>query len=529
MDLLEIRLNVGARLSNRDLASCVRVSKLWHQTFLPILYSTSNFTADEEAWTSFQPHLHYIRELTIYTEGTTADYDSLLSHCRLLSTVQLTFHGDEDEEGDEKDWEQEERLFYLQLLQQNQQLRQILLNGPLNPRSGAEVLATVALHCQRVVDLDLYRCSLTGDVLSKFLEIAPRLTKLDLCQCWPNRIQAGDFWDNDEEMSSSPLPEFSALRELIVIVGGLGALSWKNVVQLFANSPRLEMMSWYGFGPNDVDTFVSKLCSTLRGRLDQDDGHEGSVEGKWLHHERPAGSWPKLHSLGIMGLSGIYRSHFSDDLFAELLECCPNNLKTLTVPEVTIGPQAAEALQRHLGSLEVLHIPTSSSLTQEILSTCTQLQEFRGGELYAHEVMDIQSSGFRDKPIVLPSFSSSLSPSTASSLPRPWVCHKIRVLDMTLVRMPEDDANRFVFERLAQLKYLRFLGLCSFPVEGLEGLTPKIIAQCLGLNKNDALWNRGGAFNFFNEGSQANLIQRWPWLQSLLEVWPVMDHCCLGA
>ena len=87
MDLPELRSFVGSFLDNDDLMSCVRVSKLWHESFIPLLYAKARGPQLCKHWTAFEPRLCHVRDLQFSYFTDTDKLNSILENCTRLRTL----------------------------------------------------------------------------------------------------------------------------------------------------------------------------------------------------------------------------------------------------------------------------------------------------------------------------------------------------------------------------------------------------------------------------------------------------------
>jgi len=108
-----------------------------------------------------------------------------------------------------------------------------------------------------------------------------------------------------------------------------------------------------------------------------------------------------------------------------------------------------QALQRHWGSLQVLHLTTDGGHTGDIVFF-SHLVEFRGASLRASEL--VKRSG---------THSNSDSLSESPLIACPWVCLKLEVLRITVLRTVDGSDLDELFHQLCQLKRLREIHLCE--------------------------------------------------------------------
>lgn len=82
------------------------------------------------------------------------------------------------------------------------------------------------------------------------------------------------------------------------------------------------------------------------------------------------------------------RSSLNDDQLAEILTLLPNNLKSSCIPGADFGLLAWQAIQRHLETLQVLHLTKVPSLmVQGFLISCPDLRELRGPTVFTSDLV----------------------------------------------------------------------------------------------------------------------------------------------
>ncbi|GJJ72846.1 hypothetical protein EMPS_05204 [Entomortierella parvispora] len=332
-----------------------------------------------------------------------------------------------------------------------------------------EVMETIIQSCPRVTQLVLNKVRLDGAMFNKFSKMAARLTTLSLTYCWP--VRESDATTHDG--SWIPFPE---LRELKV-VGPPKNIPFREQLGLFEKSSKLEALAWelVDKGPEWTVQFVRALCDKLQYRDKVEVGADTRISTGCC--------WPRLDSLKITDRVDLNRSMFSQDLLKELLESCPNSLRRFVSKNSRFGREGWPALQRHLPTLEVLHLATSGWTIQEIMASCPKLQEIKSGTIFAGDVADtVQAEAWRryaadgrtrelnyeintakcmgKKDLVDKLKAYKVYWPEPSSPPRPWVCRGLRSFRVTMERMKDDDeANRQVFGRFAQLRKLEVINI----------------------------------------------------------------------
>ncbi|KAG0042797.1 hypothetical protein BGZ83_012174 [Gryganskiella cystojenkinii] len=508
MDLPEIRLYVATYLDSHDLISCSCVSRRWNDSFTPFLYRTWIATSHSGHLPSFEKHLHHVQDLQVGHQTTAIERDRFLDRCIGLRRfkIDLSLHGRDNE-------------FVFKLLQRNPRLTRVSLGG-IDQDTNPDLLDTIADYCSLATELSLLTRPFNGHAFwDRFMiRLAPRLTRLELNWSQPYALT-----------TRGQPPEFPELRDLIITSKPI-QVSWEAQLGIFERCPKLESFSWCLVSSSDLPRsiwgFTHTLISILQGRH----GHS---------------SWPRLDSIQLTELHPT--PQLEDKTLSEILNNCPNRLCRLTIPGSHIGVRSWQALQRHLETINVLHLATYSWMIQEILSSCRNLREFRGSVLWAYELVDSVSAkemrdmieetktttGFIQSPQQLEltpfhrleddasftcaiAVTSSSSPSIVPPQPRPWVCHRLEVLCITLGGVTDTEDHRQVFEQLKKLRLLTQLYLCPQMTTQGCGMDPRAALSMSVESHEDA---------FEGEYNNRQRIQNEPVGRRLLEVWPGLTNC----
>lgn len=509
MELPEIRLYVGQYLDNNDLLSCALVNKTWHDTFHPYLYHTCDTDiafCQPQHWPSFLNHLHYTRSLNIYY-NTLKDNDEkaiVLQKCTLLR--QISFHP-----------AHLNMNFFLRLIQQNPRLRQVNLSigevtelhttAPfsMQPTSCAvEFLETMVRSCPQLtelgVDMMLHPRSEKQfyDIFSK--HFMPRLTKLHWAWFRLRHVKTSPWMIDDDNPNTKHggcnTRAFPNLKDLTVNICVLDMPHpWQEEVVLFENSPNLEILSWtwdpsplFGaprFDPSEnIDLFINILSRFIKTR------------------------WHKLHSFRL----SIHNSDthvFQDEQISRLLKSFQNPLRQF---QLTNGNPCTgltwHALQRHLPTLQKVHLCSETGMTltsteiHHVLSSAIRLIDFQ------HDAI-LKSSDI--------TIDTQIQSQVPSPIQFPWVCTRLQVLKILLLRHAEDyDKNYTVFKQLAKMTELRELHITSI-TRGPE----------FGLNPRDYLHDPtlDNYLTFEGLRSSYHKIRQHPIGRRLLLIWPRLTSC----
>jgi len=182
--------------------------------------------------------------------------------------------------------------------------------------------------CPRLTELELTSAILEGDTLNRFLDLAPRLTRLKLERCRTGNPYVS--WEN--------WPPFPELRDLTLRLEEF--VSWKDQLRLFERADKLESLSWHygGTGLHHRDDFMKALDDLLC-----------------------EGAWPRLVSLQLTEPQRGSMSVITDVLLARVLEHCPKGgLRRLILPSADFADRSWKAFGRHSMTIQVLTLSTSS-------------------------------------------------------------------------------------------------------------------------------------------------------------------------
>ncbi|KAG0046220.1 hypothetical protein BGZ83_008610 [Gryganskiella cystojenkinii] len=450
-------------------------------------------------------------------------------------------------------------------------------------------LQTLVQSCSCVTELGFNLVTIDMLGLRGLDTLTSRLTRLELVNAWPtpehlhswpssNRVQngLGDYVATEQQVL------FPELQTLKITSATYTNATWKQQLQFFKNSPKLESLSWSlvqpypHLLPDRAVEFLETLCDFFcQDPQDRYRHHNSNYSGG------QRSCWPKLDSLRLTEVqsNGVTLLR-GDPWIVPILKSCPNPLRRLTLTSTDDFEDAVSwgALQKHFPTLQVLNLTTSnnSSIAQDILSSCPQLREFRGQVLNASDVAKGYSAGASQKPAaatmtdavaasntalyeplfekmtiniepLFPPPATNTSPPTPPTPPprpggmqtqkapqraarfrappQPWVCHRLEVLRVTIQRtmkMEDQDPLKIdhpIFEQLSQLKELRELHLCTFEKSKILGLDPRIP---LGMTHPA---NMDHQRRFSGTYSTAEKIRREPVGQRLLEVWPGLTSC----
>ncbi|KAG0055462.1 hypothetical protein BGZ83_008467 [Gryganskiella cystojenkinii] len=560
MDLLEIRLNVGSFLTRPDLACCLRVSKLWYTSYLPLIYAVADSHSLDNHWFQFR----YVKDLRMYSDCFSKKYytESLLQ-MQSLCRLHLEFSQPWRKLSYSSEIDPDEVLLRMLKGQTNPgRLKEVALNsysrGLLPPPAG--VIEFLVKFCPSLTILDFRHVALSKEeetLYQVLYQLGPRLQQLTLHQCWPigiSRERATDessFIWNPQQLETSP-PVFNSLKSLKIEYRTVVNYTLQEQLRLFRSCPNLESLDWSIIegARSSASDFLQELCDTV-------------LQSSPLISSLPnvlCCPWPRLDSLALF--SDEYLSPVSDALMTRFLNHFPNPIRKLSLPQrtafETLGWQALK--ERHFESLEILRLlSATSSMIQQILSSCPNLLEFYGSALNIDDVVEdwgrgiVKTAENELRPSHQKTQSSSvfkkfqkiikkkketptpLSPSpppppppkalfsTPPKLDRPWVCHRLQVLSIEFHRIPfqvwdeDPTANLKIFEQLVQLRYLRTIHLVSRYDAHRIGLNP---GKCLEMLED--VYDTIGTGNTIFPGTHydQSSIRKSLVGRRLLKIWP---------
>ncbi|KAG0002308.1 hypothetical protein BGZ79_003220 [Entomortierella chlamydospora] len=349
LDLPEIRLHIGIFLKKQDLVQCLRVSRTWYNTYLPLVwrelkigyYHRSNDTSIRPSTEDIQRYRKWVNYLWIGT----------------LPPGQYAFH-----------YPNLRTLFLRQV--EGRSVNKPELCPQQLIRFNATTLTSLELHGQNE-----YYTSKFWNAVGEL----PNLKSLYLEGSTIRKDQSSDFWRaclNLESLrlsstSISLVDDFGSLnltfpklyRLSIIFVGG--QIGWEQL-ELIKRCPRLEELRW------KLGEWYSS--AELQGAFTR------LAIGK---------AWPRLKRLGLS--DGCIR--VKDEVLADILDALPR-VTMLEVGFTRFGVLGFQVLRRHFGIISILDVTEcpafSRAMFKEVLYSCPCLEEFSGGGIL---VRDIAESG----------------------------------------------------------------------------------------------------------------------------------------
>jgi len=329
LELPEITTTVGKFLDRPDLVQCLYVCRVWHTSFLPLVWSAISIRSGERypGVEAFNSHSQLIRNLAYDVQDWHA-YESV--HCRNVLTLHVYCK-----------WEESP------VIAQYDQLRQLSITGGKRFR------------------YDVYPCWKPTNSFRSLSSIDLKGVDIDLSS-------TDDFWD---------------------LCIGLKSLSVRltNIARLPDKSMSFERLEKLVLLPRSRHSFEQRLefisqCPNLVS-LDWGRGEDGSPASTDIFAAHLAkGTWPKLCELRLPNF-------FSSDKQLGKIVHGMQHVKSLEVDGCTFGPLSSTALRSHFSSLRQLKLQyttytgTGPSIIPEVLVSCPQLEVLIAGEVTSEDIL----------------------------------------------------------------------------------------------------------------------------------------------
>ncbi|KAK3810300.1 MAG: hypothetical protein J3Q66DRAFT_443816 [Benniella sp.] len=313
LDLPEVRSIVGQHLDRSDLARCLRVSKSWHASFVPLVWSTT--TIREVSYGSgdknppldaFLRHSHHIKHLDLTID---APQQYGLTPCPNLLNFKVKIFRDDESESIE--------IIPIVIAQHEQLRRLLVVNKCLeSPR----VIWKPVHYYHNLSELDL-----------EYMEIEPTGTTA--------------FWDLCAQLESLRIEKVS-IAEMPARTITFDRLQHLDL-GLISQNPIEYQLDWITRCPN--------LTS-----LDWNCSSNGQPTSEFMRRFVP-GTLPHLRELYLSGIE------FTDAQLAQVIGAM-QDLKWLTVSSCEVGPRFLETLRHHSHTLISLDTSTCEVLTRSLIS-----------------------------------------------------------------------------------------------------------------------------------------------------------------
>ncbi|KAF8933006.1 hypothetical protein BGZ58_006639, partial [Dissophora ornata] len=346
MEIPEIVDQVNQYLDITDRLACIRVCKAWYHQFLPSIWEKikplpySAHPLDNEP-ANVKRHAHLIRE---YSLRASIDADHPLLSMHQLLSVHLSPHI---------------------LRTSSQETRDV----------QGQLLAMTIIQNPSLESVHIEEYSVTS--FAPFLQAVLESSSLqslymEQALAYPSQMNESLFWkacsslkvlEFDMKIPDSDIPSFGTdnqLRE--VAFNRIKGLSPLRQLRLLAQCPRLKRLSWRLVERQEYPTeeLSSLLCS---------------------------GRWPDLESLEVNG------ARLSQETLLQALALMPRGAAALSVSRSGFGPQAMVKLEQSLATIKTLELKlcdaVTSSMVQQILSSCPLLETFSADELSYIDMVDL--------------------------------------------------------------------------------------------------------------------------------------------
>ncbi|KAF9347953.1 hypothetical protein BGX26_000582 [Mortierella sp. AD094] len=338
-NLPEINSLIAINLSKCDLGFCLRVCKVWHNAFLPHLWSDIDVKpSDGENGVrnpdpnTLERHSHFVKNLDFRTFSL-KDYVMRYPNLRTLNFVITD-------------------VYSADLLNLNTSIVRLTLNDQryLEPIENQKLWRAVAGLPHLTTLIFDFGTTTSAFDMSDFWQAC---TRLDSLYIFTSRV------DCSVEIPAGMT--FSRMRELVLQeMYGMAPL---DKLELIRRCPNLKCLTWYSFVDDDLERESKEFVKLAKN-----------------------GAWPNLESLGVqIGLG--------DDDLATVLESMSVAIK-LELDDSSFGFRSFKALKRNFGALHELDVSNcanvSSRMVQDLLCSCPRLEVFKGDFLAAEDVLEGQ-------------------------------------------------------------------------------------------------------------------------------------------
>ncbi|KAG0045922.1 hypothetical protein BGZ83_008856 [Gryganskiella cystojenkinii] len=468
MDVAELRLLVGRFVDPASLASCIRVSKLWYMTFLPVLYA-SIYYSDQEHDPNNPPeqalrrHAVDIRSLHISVGNAPSCYFARRwteNPCTNLELLYLkhSIHPHSSTAGPRYPvvaWDVTNTL-----LTTCPRLRAITLNLNEIP---IPVLLMIRTNCKFLTDLRLHYVRLDEKGSEILLSICVALKTLET-----RSIEMV----NPAKSFKTEWPRFPVMRELVLSFKPLPVptlpgsrvvkpLTHENLLNWIQSCPLLESLTCRETSLNYSLDAATELCELMNKNY-----------------------CPNLHKIDILSkrptIATIPAGEIRQD-WQLVFDKYPK-LTTIAMPCYLWSQHSlieTQMLKKHFQSLEAVDLDfcaVKSWAIQQILTSCPNLLSFRTNMFDAQELV-AEPNAYQHREIEYSQIPFEEWRKPLSPIPTRWVCTKLRVLSMAIVGA-EAAWQIQIFAQLSRLKELQWVdfGYYRSP-QANQNLTPSALQR----------------------------------------------------
>ncbi|KAK3818539.1 MAG: hypothetical protein J3Q66DRAFT_174371 [Benniella sp.] len=333
LGLPEIRSMVGRHLDQPDLARCSQVSKSWHASFLPLVWSTVSIrpepTHRNPSLEVFNRYSQYVKNLS-YTVDAPHEYRS--TPCpRLLDLLVYVTQPPANQP----------RIDTILIdIPQHERLRSLCIEGDEMSR----IIWKPAHHLHNLSKLDLNHLEIEPQDSTTFWGLCTQLEELMTINVGVELPVQSITFDRLQQLGLSLRPRISIERQLDFII----------------QCPNLAYLDWMYFDSETVSTYTRRF-------------KPGTC------------AWPNLREFSLAGLD------FTDEQLARIIGAM-RDLKKLCVHRGEVGPHFLAALNPHFPSLRSLEISKcrelTPALTSYILASCSHLESLAVAPWMSQDIID---------------------------------------------------------------------------------------------------------------------------------------------
>ncbi|KAG0049196.1 hypothetical protein BGZ83_005972 [Gryganskiella cystojenkinii] len=469
MDNHDIRHQIGQYLDQKTALTCIRVSKDWHESFIPFVYNTvrlyfnekNNRTArtDVAMPTVYQleRYGHYVRDLTL--EGANA---VVFQRAEKLAQV------DRIGEHEEQDHPPHHWRWCVKFVEDHPRIERLKFCF-FRHTEVLNKFVNIFTHLRALLLEDVIT---DYGIMIKILKRSPNLHTLSMKQGQISLSQ--DYW------SRKRLGVLPQLRSL-------------NLLRVYGVDLKI-LLEWMSCCPQ-LEEFRIHLCEPDR-----------------------YGDWSLFSQCPNITRLTIVDARLIESTLASILTHCPK-ITELTLRRERVNEKAFKALRGLFGQLRVLNLFESVSVKSwmigVILSDCPNLVEFSAG------IVDVETTGLltSNAPGRIPR--NSWSDRDFKGVPissRPWACTGLRRMRFKALDWSEEDAvnDKFLDRRLANLKALEEFSIGGFDED--EDDQERASAHSLMAHALAYTEHNGGPLEkgkFLRED-----LEREPSLQWMADTWP---------
>jgi len=533
MDLPEIRELVSFCLQSPELANCVRVCKVWKESFTPALYYS--FDADNASG--------YVEEPTHFPSAGTLERNSrhirdlmliqshwfvnvLMTQCQNLRRLHVVL--------DSSAYHHERNL--MRLLSNNPRLLLLTIDNTTDDHFDL-TLNTAFSTCRALRDVALLYLHLTNPFGNQLEPISDSLRSLTLTQC---QLYASF---NFEPPIWPRFPHLSTLNLDLIT-----DLTLEQQIELIQQCPSLVTLSWRHQDASHLEDMALALNRPL--------GLQGPFPKQAFWDLFRPEFCPQLRSIDLC------LGTLMDDILVRFLDACPV-LGEIEVAGDSFGPLSYLPLKNNFAHLSKVNLSLfetgmESWMGQEILTSCPGLESFVFFKLDPKEFFAGPFPDLKKDKSVVPPVKAAVVPTpridkdggqivegdpaqeaqdmeTDEWIPRPWCCPNLQFLTTNMACDDDPEVNDRVLNQLYEVKNMTRINIVGERNSSrvyfnfVDNPTPEQLARA----KPASLWTK-------EEKEEVDLSPRiWfhpsvAWveistndgLRWMKRVWPLLDYFC---